>query len=142
MWTKEKQRTYAAQWYQDNKEKVRARSKTYREANPESTKEYRKANSERASIGQRARTANRDAGEYGCADKLSTLDIETLIADSPMLCVYCSDPMLTVAWQIDHVISMSQGGSNTLENIVICCRSCNIRKGAGSVLEFLTKKGN
>jgi 5-methylcytosine-specific restriction endonuclease McrA len=43
-------------------------------------------------------------------------------------CAYCGQPgdRLTP----DHVTPLSQGGHNTLSNIVPACRTCNVRKGA------------
>lgn len=39
-------------------------------------------------------------------------------------CQYCGAP----AESIDHVLPRSKGGDHTWENVVACCRSCNIRK--------------
>src|SRR4051794_39156886 len=30
---------------------------------------------------------------------------------------------------VDHVVPRSEGGPSTLDNFVLCCRSCNSRKG-------------
>lgn len=40
-------------------------------------------------------------------------------------CQYCGDR----AESIDHVLPRSRGGDHSWENVVACCRSCNIRKG-------------
>lgn len=40
-------------------------------------------------------------------------------------CQYCGGP----AESIDHVMPRSKGGGHTWENVVACCRPCNIRKG-------------
>ncbi len=42
-------------------------------------------------------------------------------------CRYCGakDRPLT----IDHLVPRSQGGSDFIENLVVCCRNCNSRKG-------------
>lgn len=40
-------------------------------------------------------------------------------------CQYCGGP----AESIDHVTPRSRGGEHTWENVVACCRSCNVRKG-------------
>ena len=41
-------------------------------------------------------------------------------------CAYCgSEEDLT----IDHVIPQSKGGSDTTDNVVCCCKSCNQSKG-------------
>jgi 5-methylcytosine-specific restriction endonuclease McrA len=41
-------------------------------------------------------------------------------------CRYCG----STSWlSIDHVIPRAQGGSDEADNLVVCCRSCNSRKG-------------
>lgn len=40
-------------------------------------------------------------------------------------CQYCGG----AAESLDHVLPRSRGGPHTWENVVACCRSCNIRKG-------------
>jgi 5-methylcytosine-specific restriction endonuclease McrA len=40
-------------------------------------------------------------------------------------CQYCGGP----AESIDHVLPRSRGGDHTWENVVACCRPCNISKG-------------
>lgn len=40
-------------------------------------------------------------------------------------CQYCGDQ----AESLDHVQPRSRGGGHTWENVVACCRPCNIRKG-------------
>jgi 5-methylcytosine-specific restriction endonuclease McrA len=41
-------------------------------------------------------------------------------------CQYCSGP----AESIDHVLPRSRGGQHTWDNVVACCRRCNVRKGS------------
>ena len=40
-------------------------------------------------------------------------------------CQYCTAP----AESLDHVVPRSTGGKHSWENVVACCRRCNIRKG-------------
>ena len=40
-------------------------------------------------------------------------------------CQYCRAP----AESLDHVVPKAHGGPHTWENVVACCRRCNIRKG-------------
>lgn len=46
-------------------------------------------------------------------------------------CQYCGAP----AESLDHVLPRSKGGDHTWENVVACCRPCNIRKGDRSPSE-------
>lgn len=39
-------------------------------------------------------------------------------------CQYCGGP----AESIDHVLPRSKGGEHSWENVVACCRSCNLKK--------------
>lgn len=41
-------------------------------------------------------------------------------------CQYCAGP----AESIDHVLPRSRGGGHTWDNVVACCRRCNVRKGS------------
>jgi 5-methylcytosine-specific restriction endonuclease McrA len=40
-------------------------------------------------------------------------------------CQYCGGP----AESLDHITPRSRGGDHTWENVVACCRPCNVRKG-------------
>ncbi len=40
-------------------------------------------------------------------------------------CQYCGGP----AESLDHITPRSRGGDHTWENVVACCRSCNVKKG-------------
>ena len=41
-------------------------------------------------------------------------------------CQYCRSP----AESLDHVVPKARGGKHTWENVVACCRRCNVRKGS------------
>lgn len=47
-----------------------------------------------------------------------------ILARDRHTCQYCSAP----AESIDHVLPRSRGGTNAWENVVACCRRCNVRK--------------
>lgn len=51
-----------------------------------------------------------------------------LVRDS-FVCQYCGREFPPGDLTVDHVIPKVQGGENHWNNIVACCRSCNIRKG-------------
>jgi HNH endonuclease len=46
------------------------------------------------------------------------------------LCEYCHAPELTFnfLFEVEHIIPTSLGGENSLENLALSCRSCNIFK--------------
>lgn len=56
-------------------------------------------------------------------------------------CPYCGVVMVKSgrdAWPTrDHIIALSRGGSNTVDNIIIICRRCNEDKGSLLPDEFI-----
>lgn len=75
--------------------------------------------------------------------KKSTMNIGPLADDErlkmvlPQACCYCgSSEFLSV----DHLIPTKRGDSNTGDNLVWACRSCNSSKSAQDVLEWLVTR--
>jgi 5-methylcytosine-specific restriction endonuclease McrA len=54
-------------------------------------------------------------------------------------CAYCYKPFSADELTIDHMIPLSRGGTNTIDNLVPACRSCNSRKWTKTPLEMLQK---
>lgn len=50
-------------------------------------------------------------------------------------CGYCGEP----ANEVDHIEPRVAGGSDDLDNLVACCRMCNLRKGKKSDAVFLSQ---
>ncbi len=71
----------------------------------------------------RLKNANRRAAMYGAPGVLSLQDIRAVMAKSS--CHYCGGTHLL---GIDHVRPLTSGGTNTTDNLVVCCRSCNSSK--------------
>ena len=58
-------------------------------------------------------------------------------------CRYCDRDKYTyprLELHVDHIIPWSRGGSNELDNLVIACRDCNLRKSAGEALHLLPSR--
>lgn len=54
-------------------------------------------------------------------------DMRKVLIDDESKCSECeSKHKLTV----DHIVPVSKGGTNTVENVRIVCLSCNLKKGA------------
>ena len=41
---------------------------------------------------------------------------------------------------LDHVVPLSAGGKDELENVVCCCRSCNARKGTRPQRQYVVRR--
>lgn len=53
-------------------------------------------------------------------------------------CAYCN--ARNIPLEIEHVVPKSKGGSNSVSNLVIACRSCNEKKSNLSIDQFLKGK--
>lgn len=45
-------------------------------------------------------------------------------------CYYCRKALGRGSMTIDHVLPIYHGGTNVLENLVISCVACNMKKGS------------
>jgi len=52
-------------------------------------------------------------------------------------CHYCGAQCAFSELTLDHIVPVADGGSNSLDNLVLACRPCNVRKGKKSKDEFL-----
>ena len=63
--------------------------------------------------------------------------------DGAKLCHYCDKRLPKPgtksgrATHFDHVIAQAKGGSDELDNLVVCCKRCNTEKGSTEYLAFL-----
>ena len=51
-------------------------------------------------------------------------------------CAYCGTPLKFKEMQVDHVKPFSMGGTNTLDNLLPACRSCNHYKSNCTLESF------
>lgn len=57
-----------------------------------------------------------------------------LLVDCEKCCVYCGAKEISLEWE--HVIPVSRGGPNTIDNQVLACKKCNLEKGARDPFEW------
>lgn len=113
---KHKERRDAANraWAANNPERVSANNRAWRLANPE-----------RAALLGRLKWQRRRA-----AGVLTIADWKAVLALYGTTCLACgSDDPPT----IDHVVPISKGGTNTVENVQPLCMDCNNRKGTKTI---------
>ncbi len=51
-------------------------------------------------------------------------------------CFYCGISLLEEEENIDHIIPRFSGGTDDIENLALCCKSCNSTKGVKTLEEF------
>lgn len=55
-------------------------------------------------------------------------------------CAYCG--VQNVSLEIEHIVPKSKSGTNSVSNLTIACRKCNLAKGSQDIQNFLAKKPN
>jgi len=104
---KEAETAYSAEWYRNNKERVRLYCKEYRRKNPERVK---------------ANWKRRQKQRLSVVGNFTKKEFIYLCSEYGNICLRCkSKKKLT----IDHVIPISKGGTNNIDNIQPLCGSCN-----------------
>ena len=131
---------YLHNYYQENKERLLEQQKQYHQAHKKHRNkqaiEYRKENKDavykkieewhdnhpekRFEIQQRYRARKKNAkGEFRAEDITRMAELQE------HKCLRCGEEKpLTV----DHIVPLSQGGDNFLENLQLLCQSCNSKK--------------
>lgn len=56
-------------------------------------------------------------------------------------CYWCNCNLEDVKIHIDHYVPLSKGGEHTLNNLVISCDACNMKKGAKDPIKFAQSVG-
>jgi 5-methylcytosine-specific restriction endonuclease McrA len=72
---------------------------------------------------------------YGYADKKAYL-----LERENYCCIYCGIHASQAKMEIEHVIPRSRGGTDSLNNLVLSCETCNQAKGSQDVKTFLKGK--
>ena len=134
-------------YYSDpkNRERLREQSRRLRNIDPEhyrrKNREWRKANPERIKALENLKAMRRKAVE---TDNHTMEELHAYWRANgidPKRCTYCDawhTKWIRGGWKVsvgDHVVPLSKGGKDFIENIVPCCFSCNCSKGARTLYE-------
>lgn len=95
---------------------------------------------------QRAeRRHSKRARDYGVIDTLTAAQIQQCFETQAGLCYWCRKEVTNTGMTcmvVDHLNSMSKGGANALDNIVIACLKCNIQKNTVPADVFAARTGH
>jgi 5-methylcytosine-specific restriction endonuclease McrA len=120
-------------YYEANREKYREHSRAYHEANRdkhrEQMRDYQRNNREAFTV----RNANRHAQKAKAGGSFTLQDWEALKAYYDYTCLRCGRQEPEIELTIDHVVPLSQGGRNSIENLQPLCRACNLSKHAKTI---------
>ena len=125
-------------YYQNNKDKLRQRSKDYRANNPEKWKQvragYRKRNPEKVQADRRIRYARKFGGShkfYTVQEVLNLYGTNCHLCDLPIdlnAPRHTAKPGYQYGLHIDHVIRLADGGHDVIENVRPAHAICNQQK--------------
>jgi len=83
----------------------------------------------------RARSHSMRAARAKAAGKHTAADVRSQFARQKGRCYWCGKKV-GLTYHVDHVVPLSLGGSNGLENIVVSCAGCNLKKHAKHPMDF------
>ena len=82
-----------------------------------------------AALEQYASALNARAKQARASGRLSAANLRGRILESGGRCEWCGKPVVNADFELDHIISLKQRGSNTAENLAVACPDCNRQKG-------------
>jgi hypothetical protein len=108
-------------YHEINRETIIARTLALGEANPEAY---------RAQVARRGALKRDVQGDASPAILIAIYEIQQ------GLCAYC-ECELNGDYHVEHMTPLSQGGAHDWSNIALACPTCNLRKNAKTVEEFI-----
>ena len=138
---REAAREATRRWEAANKEHCAQKSREWWAAHPEKRKEYRdrwKAeHPKRIRAFWKDNTYRRRALKAEAEGDFTFAEFTDLCNEAGWKCFYCGCGLSPETATADHMIPLSRGGGNGIENIALACRSCNSRKHDKTVEEFM-----
>lgn len=140
---KEKVAEIKKRWQEKNKEKVNESNRIWRDKNKEKMGEIRERWIENnrgriAETRQRWNENNRVKRQIGNhvqnnyrrrAENPPTKEqLNRLIEESNNICFWCDCDIPKGEMHLDHIYPLSKNGTHDIHNLVISCKSCNLRK--------------
>lgn len=68
---------------------------------------------------------------------ITVANLRHCILDSGGRCQWCDTSLIKREFEIDHIISLVRGGSNTVDNLAVACAACNRRKSSKHTAKFV-----
>jgi len=130
-----------AAYYKKNKGRLKGYYREWASENREYLREYQKEwyweNLEHARVqGRASQHRRRCIIRKSAANTLTSDEIKDLLSLQPF-CSYCGD---TDRLEVDHIVPVSKGGENNVDNVdnvVVACKSCNCSKGDKNLIHWL-----
>lgn len=120
--------------YSANPDKALARSREFKKKHPKYYREYARANPEVI----RVKTAHRRARKKKAGGTYTVVQWEALKEHYEYSCLCCGRKEPEIKLTVDHVVPLTKGGENTINNIQPLCFSCNAMKRT-KIIDYRTK---
>ncbi len=117
-------------YYDSHREQERERARKYRENNPEKCSEMTRRYAQEHPEIYRAAANRRRAKKAAAGGDFSYADWERLCEMHDHRCACCEKRKQLHA---DHIVPLSRGGSNMIQNIQPLCKSCNSKKATATI---------
>ncbi len=131
---------YGRKRYLEKKDELAARGREWRIKNADAHRAYnrdwRKNNPDKA----RATDRNKRAVRRGAEGRHTAEDIQRIGDAQRWRCAWCRKPCKK-AYEVDHIVALSRGGTNWPANLTIACPKCNNRKKAKDAVRFAREIG-
>jgi hypothetical protein len=82
-----------------------------------------------SALEQYALALNSRAGQARAKGRLTVDELRDRVLASAGRCEWCGLSLVNSEFELDHVLSLKQGGANRAANLVVACPDCNRRKG-------------
>lgn len=132
----DKYRAYRATRKEHYREYIKTYMKEYRKKHPIKTKRALKKSYQKNPIPWFEASAKRRAIKANAQGSHRHSEWLVLLEQHNFLCHYCKRPITTKTASRDHVVPLSKGGGDGIDNIVPACRPCNGRKYVMSAEDF------
>ena len=90
-----------------------------------------------AAIERRLRYLERSPSIRSAQAGLKSHMLAELDQESDIPCYYCTKSFRGAEIHLEHKTPVVRGGTNARSNLVLACRSCNLRKGSKTEAEFI-----